>query len=493
MQPLTPYPQIVEYNEAVQHPSTAFRDPELRQGQVKLNALGLPVALSGGFALTYPMMTGAKAKGRKLAVRCFHREIPAAQHKYAAIARAVTALRSPYFVGFDYLADGIKIRGGFYPVLKMDWAEGDPLGVWLDRNSGDRRALEKLREQFAALAAFLEKYGIAHGDIQTGNVIISAAGLKLVDYDGVFVPGMPAAFGSETGHKHFQHPSRAPAHFGPAIDRFSLIAVDLSLAALIAVPSLHRRFRQGGETILFRARDFVDPDRSELFGLLQQHAALHQTAENFAAICRADFGAVPSLGDFRAGRNIPQPASGSPVAAPASRSRTQTTAPRPPKAQHWRFWPALRHGDSQPAPAPTPIRAETAPGPGRSNRHLVARLLAEPRANPGTSRTTPTPRRPDGAQSAADLAALRSPRSNRDIVRTLRPTAVAPIPSAPIPSAPRTPASVRPHSASPAPMPRSGSVVIHPHNRVAPPSPSAAAEQSPTLLRRVLRAIGVDH
>ena len=174
---LTPHPQIVEYNEAVQNPATAFRDPELRQGQVKVNALGLPVALSGGFALTYMMAT----PGRRLAVRCFHREIPRVQHKYAAIARAVGALKSPYFVGFDYLADGISIRGGWYPVVKMDWAEGDPLGVWLDRHAGDRRALERLRGQFAALAAFLEKHDIAHGDIQNGNVIISPQGLKLVD------------------------------------------------------------------------------------------------------------------------------------------------------------------------------------------------------------------------------------------------------------------------------------------------------------------------
>ena len=157
---LTPYPQIIEYNEAVQHPATAFQDPELRQGQVKVNALGLPVALSGGFALTYMLAT----RKRRLAVRCFHREIPRAQQKYAAIARAVGALKSPYFVGFDYLADGIVIRGGRYPVVKMDWAEGDPLGIWLDRNAADRRALEWLRGEFTALAAFLEKQGIAHGD-----------------------------------------------------------------------------------------------------------------------------------------------------------------------------------------------------------------------------------------------------------------------------------------------------------------------------------------
>jgi predicted Ser/Thr protein kinase len=324
---LTPYPQIVEYNEAVQHPSTAFRDPELRQGQVKVNALGLPVALSGGFALTYMMAT----PGRPVAVRCFHREIPRAQHKYAAISRAVGALKSPYFVGFDYLADGIAIRGGWYPVVKMDWAEGDPLGIWLDRYAGDRRALGRLRSDFAALAGFLETHGIAHGDIQNGNVIISPNGLALVDYDGMFVPGMPADFTSETGHKHFQHPGRTLAHFGPTIDRFSFIAVDLSLAALIQEPALHRRFRQGGETILFRGNDFTDPERSEVFGILRRHDRLRQSADNFAAICRADVTATPSLADYLAGRNIPEAAAAParPGAGPAQPQAARYIGPCP--------------------------------------------------------------------------------------------------------------------------------------------------------------------
>jgi hypothetical protein len=331
---LTPYPQIVEYNDAVQNPATVFRDPELRQGQVKVNALGLPVALSGGFALTYMMATPR----RRLAVRCFHREIPRAQHKYAAIAWAVGALKIPYFVGFDYLADGIAIRGGWYPVVKMDWAEGDPLGIWLDRNAADRRALEKLRAEFAGLAAYLEKHGIAHGDIQNGNVIISPSGLKLVDYDGVFVPGMPADFTSETGHKHFQHPARALSHFGPTIDRFSFIAVDLSLAALIQDPSLHRRFRQGGETILFRANDFADPERSAVFDILRQHGHLKPAAERFAAICRADIAAVPSLVDFLAGRNIQNESA-------AAATEPPTGAARPRAARYIGPCPVLRADD----------------------------------------------------------------------------------------------------------------------------------------------------
>ncbi len=224
----------------------------------------------------------------------------------------------------------------------MEWAEGDPLGMWLDRNSGNRQALERLRQEFVALAGFLEQHGIAHGDIQNGNVIVSPSGLKLVDYDGVYVPGMPAGFGSESGHKHFQHPERTPAHFGPTLDRFSFIAVDLSLAALIEDPSLYRRFRQGGETILFRANDFTDPDRSGIFGILRRHPALAQAAQNFAAICRADIQAVPRLADFRAGRNIPDASASSSATPPAD---NPAAGAHPRAARHIAPYPVLHAED----------------------------------------------------------------------------------------------------------------------------------------------------
>src|SRR5580704_17398970 len=106
------YPQIIDYNEAVQNPATAFIDPELQQAETKENAIGLPLVLSGGFALTY-MLIGAK---RKIAVRCFHRQIPAVEQKYAAISRTFRSLNSRYFVGFDFLVQGIRVGRQICPV-----------------------------------------------------------------------------------------------------------------------------------------------------------------------------------------------------------------------------------------------------------------------------------------------------------------------------------------------------------------------------------------
>ena len=65
----------------------------------------------------------------------------------------------------------------------------------------------------------------------------------------MFVAGMPEGRGTEVGHKHFQHAGRETKHFGPRIDRFSFIVLDVSLEALQADASLHRRFREDGKLV----------------------------------------------------------------------------------------------------------------------------------------------------------------------------------------------------------------------------------------------------
>lgn len=306
------YPQITEYHEAIQHPAQAFVDPDLKQGSVAENNLGLPLVMSGGFALTYAVTTPR----RKCAVRCFHREIPEIQQKYDATSKKLRSLAIGCFVDFDFQQSGINVRQKAFPIVRMDWVEGDTLGVWLDKNVNNPRALEKARVDFAVIARFLEREGIAHGDIQNGNVMVASGDIKLIDYDGMFVPGMRPGNGSETGHRHFQHPGRRVSNFGPGMDRFSFIVLDLSLRALIEDKSLYPKFREGGETIIFKANDFADPANSEVFRRLLAMPKLKEQARNFAAICDAPLAAVPTLGEFLAGRNIP--AAKTPVSATSS-------------------------------------------------------------------------------------------------------------------------------------------------------------------------------
>lgn len=295
------YPQIIEYNEAVQDPRHAFLDNELRAGKVAETPLGLPLALSGGFALTYAIQSGQ----RKYAVRCFHREVPEAQNRYAAISTKLQSLASQYFVTFSFQPDGIRVHGRSFPIVKMDWVEGETLGVYLDRLASNQSALTSLRSGFADLAAYLEQSGIAHGDIQNDNVIVQQGKIRLIDYDGMFVAGMPVGRGSEVGQRNFQHPAREVKHFGPQVDRFSFIVIDISLQALITDSTLHRKYSEGGLAIVFKANDFASPSSSEIFRKLNAMPALRESARKFAAICEAPISAVPTLSDFLAGRNIP--------------------------------------------------------------------------------------------------------------------------------------------------------------------------------------------
>ncbi len=291
---------MIEYNDAVQDPR-AFTDLELKAGKVATTPLGLPLALSGGFALTYTLQTPQK----KIAVRCFHKEVPDAQRRYAKISEKLRALGSRYFVNFDFQPQGIRIRGAGYPIVKMDWAEGETLGVHLDRMSSNSSHLTSLRQSFFDLSEYLERNSVAHGDIQNENVIISNSSPRLIDYDGMFVPGLTEGQGAEIGNKHFQHPQRGTTLFGPKMDRFSFIVLDVSLEALAVDPTLHRRFREGGNAIIFNANDFASPATSEIFGILAGMPTLRDSAKKLSAICGAPISSVPTLADFRAGRNIP--------------------------------------------------------------------------------------------------------------------------------------------------------------------------------------------
>jgi hypothetical protein len=337
------YPQITDYQEAIQHPAHAFIDPDLKQGAVAENSLGLPLVMSGGFALTYAVTTPS----RKCAVRCFHREIPAIQQKYDATSKKLRSLATGCFVDFDFQPSGISVRQKVFPIVRMDWVEGDTMGIWLDKNFNNPRALEKARTDFVAIARFLEREGIAHGDIQNGNVMVSNGEIKLIDYDGMFVPGMKPGNGSETGHRHFQHPERRVSHFGPGMDRFSFIALDLSLRALVEDKSLYAKFREGGETIIFKANDFADPQNSEIFRRLLAMPKLKGLARSFAAICEAPLVAAPTLDEFLSGRSIP--AAKTPInaaLAPAKKPAAAAYIPAYPVVDALNFSAALqRVGD----------------------------------------------------------------------------------------------------------------------------------------------------
>lgn len=301
------YPSLEQYNNAFQRHSTLLADAELKSGTLSTTSFGLPLAISGGFALTYTITAGPK----KYAVRCFHRKSNELERRYHSISKRLAALRSPYFLDFQFQPQGIRVEGGIYPIVKMAWANGETLGEFLEDNASNAAALGKLSDALVAMAAMLERERIAHGDLQTGNLMVSGGGssVQLIDYDGMYVDEIKDLGSAEAGHLNFQHPQRKTANpFGPTLDRFSLISLYVGLKALRVDPTLWRKTNSEVDAILFRANDFSDPRSSPVFALLAANSELATDAKNFAAVCMAPISQAPSLTDFIAGRSIPQAA-----------------------------------------------------------------------------------------------------------------------------------------------------------------------------------------
>lgn len=255
-------PRGADYLEALQFPAECFSDPELAGGEPELTPLGLPKVMSGNVAGVFKM-TGAS--GRVYAVRCFVRRFDDLPVRYAALTSRLSKVPGTWRVGVEYQPEGIVVAGRPHPIVKMNWSDATPLLPWIERHLWDGPALAYVATRFVALTEQLRAVGIAHGDLQHGNILVAPGGdLRLVDYDGMYVPELARLpLGSnELGHRNYAHPRRTREHFGPYLDAFPSWVVYASLAALSIDPLLWGRLDGGDECLLFRAEDFADPSRS---------------------------------------------------------------------------------------------------------------------------------------------------------------------------------------------------------------------------------------
>lgn len=262
------WPVAQDYNEAVQSPSLCFADPELRAGTAKTNLYGLPHQRSGAFASVFKLVR----EGQAHAVRCFLRRMDGLQERYEAIAAHLAAHQVKCLTYFDFFPDGIRVKGAWFPVLKMPWLEGQHLDSWIRENLHRPEAIRDLARQWLEVLEELRQAGVAHGDLQHGNILVDPAGLIfLVDYDGMFVPALRGHKVQEQGHRNYQHPGRTQAVFGPQLDHFSGWLIYFSLLAISEDPALWQRHGDGDDALLLKQRDLLNPGRGRAWADLDHH------------------------------------------------------------------------------------------------------------------------------------------------------------------------------------------------------------------------------
>jgi len=255
---MSPMPTLTEYQDAIQNPHSCFSDYDLQAAVPETNKIGLPRPYSGNFAVVFPMSRGSN----KWAVRCFSTYYYDQELRYEKISQYLRQKQLSCMVGFDFLKQGIKVRGKWYPILKMEWVHGESLNKFIEKNLNNPQEIQTLTQKFLQLIAELRQCNIAHGDLQHGNILIVNGCFRLVDYDGMYVPGFDGMSSNELGHRNYQHPSRNSHDFGPYLDNFSAWCIYVALVALSADPGLRRLVNVGDDHLLFRRQDIEDPDSS---------------------------------------------------------------------------------------------------------------------------------------------------------------------------------------------------------------------------------------
>ncbi len=260
------WPSMVDYQDALQCPPVAFPSSDLRFGTPVENNLGLPRPLCGTFASVYELVNGSS----RWAVKCFLRNIPNLHQRYERIAEHLRYFgRLQYFVRFEYQQQGILVQGKSFPLVKMEWVEGCQLNTFIEQNLSRPRKLAKLKKRWARLLPDLRAANMAHGDLQHGNVLVLPNGhLRLIDYDGMWVPTLEGEVANETGHPDFQDPRRTQKDFNADIDEFSDAVIQVAIGALKREPTLWEKYNNG-DNLLFRRDDFLNPESSSLITDLQ--------------------------------------------------------------------------------------------------------------------------------------------------------------------------------------------------------------------------------
>ena len=263
------YPLISEYLAAIREAKDNL--DKLSHLVPVMDKYGEPYRSSGAFAVVFKMKD--EQTGKCYALKCFTEEQEGRAEAYRQIAEELEFVDSPYITSVKYLENEIFVDSNCedeeFPVLLMDWIEGETMETYVAANYTDTHAMAMLCYRFCKMAAWLRSQSFAHGDIKPDNIMVRPDGtLTLVDYDGMFVPAMKGQKSPTIGTKDFSHPLRTIDDFDETIDDFALASIALSLKAISLDPSLLQTYGVS-DRLLFSAADYLDLSKSKTMTALQ--------------------------------------------------------------------------------------------------------------------------------------------------------------------------------------------------------------------------------
>ena len=263
------YPLISEYVRAIQDANNNL--DKLAHLVPVLDDHGEPYRSSGAFAVVFKMKD--EQTGKCYALKCFTEEQEGRAEAYRQIADELEYVDSSYITSVKYLEKEIFVDSSCeedeFPVLLMDWIDGETMETYIAENYQDNYAMAMLCYRFCKMATWLRAQPFAHGDIKPDNIMVRPDGsLTLVDYDGMFVPAMKGQKSPTIGTKDFSHPLRTVDDFDETIDDFALASIALSLKAISMNSTLLDTYG-ASDRLLFSESDYRTPSSSKAISALQ--------------------------------------------------------------------------------------------------------------------------------------------------------------------------------------------------------------------------------
>lgn len=241
---------LTQYLQTLENPDGVCR--RLKGFELHHRDDGRPIYHIGNSAILFKI----DLHGRTMRLRCYTQH----PNRNLALLYGDSLLKEEL-----YLYQGEQ--GLWVDVVLEEWIEGRNLEECLldAASQGNRERLHQLSVSFERLAVELLRTPWAHGDLKPENILVTPEGeLRLIDFDGCYLPMEPLKSAPEQGTPAYQHPHRGDA-YDRWLDHYPAALMAVQLRALALDPSLPNRFPQEEGLLFLPETLFKSGVRSEAY------------------------------------------------------------------------------------------------------------------------------------------------------------------------------------------------------------------------------------